>query len=378
MNANNDMPSSLTELLIKLNNEGITDYRRYKAVRSFLGFAAREKGIPLCGTFELTPLCNLDCKMCYVHLNKEQLCGASLFRANVWKDYIDQAFKAGMMYARLTGGECLTHPDFCEIYLHLRKLGIETEICTNGIMLDGDVLEFFKKHPPACIQITLYGADDDGYEAVTGHRVFNRVINNITEIKKAGLPLTIAITPNAYMRDGEEIVRLVHSLGLTVRINSGLMLPRKETGRDKQDANLDTYVNLLKLKNQLMGVSPIIECDDVDLPDTGRDGDNQIRGVTCGAGRNTFSIAWDGTLRPCNTFPEIYADIKTMSFIDGWKKINEAVENFPLPSECVGCSYKKSCKHCVAEHASGAPIGHANPDICEWAKRMTAERLIKI
>ena len=28
----------------------------------------READIPWSGSFELTPLCNLDCKMCYVHL----------------------------------------------------------------------------------------------------------------------------------------------------------------------------------------------------------------------------------------------------------------------------------------------------------------------
>lgn len=29
---------------------------------------AFEDGIPISGTFELTPRCNFDCKMCYVHL----------------------------------------------------------------------------------------------------------------------------------------------------------------------------------------------------------------------------------------------------------------------------------------------------------------------
>ena len=28
----------------------------------------READVPYHGAFELTPLCNLDCKMCYVHL----------------------------------------------------------------------------------------------------------------------------------------------------------------------------------------------------------------------------------------------------------------------------------------------------------------------
>ena len=71
-------PSTLRALLKQLDEQGVTDYRRYEAVRKFLNFKAREKNIPISGSFELTPLCNLDCKMCYVHLNKAQMNGAQL------------------------------------------------------------------------------------------------------------------------------------------------------------------------------------------------------------------------------------------------------------------------------------------------------------
>ena len=64
------LPSSLRELLRQLDAQGITDYRRYRQVRQYLGFKAREKNLPISGSFELTPLCNLDCKMCYVHLQQ--------------------------------------------------------------------------------------------------------------------------------------------------------------------------------------------------------------------------------------------------------------------------------------------------------------------
>lgn len=113
----NKQPSTLRELLNQLNSQGVTDYRRYEAVRTFLGFKAREKALPISGSFELTPLCNLDCKMCYVHLNKDQMAGASLLSAAQWKDIMQQAIDNGMMYARLTGGECLTYPGFKELYL---------------------------------------------------------------------------------------------------------------------------------------------------------------------------------------------------------------------------------------------------------------------
>lgn len=42
----NQQPQSLRELLTQLDAQGITDYRRYDAVRRFLGFKARKRTSP--------------------------------------------------------------------------------------------------------------------------------------------------------------------------------------------------------------------------------------------------------------------------------------------------------------------------------------------
>ena len=149
----NEQPKNLRELLAQLDAQGITDYRRYRQVRQFLGFKAREKNIPLSGTFELTPLCNLDCKMCYVHLNREQMQGAELLSVGTWKDIMRQAVDAGMMFARLTGGECLTYPGFKELYCYLQSLGVEVSVLSNGILMNEEMVDFFKQNPPPGVQV---------------------------------------------------------------------------------------------------------------------------------------------------------------------------------------------------------------------------------
>lgn len=161
-------PKSLSALLRQMDEQGVTGYRRYAEVRKFLSFRAREKGVPISGSFELTPLCNLDCKMCYVHLNKDQMRGQPLLPVEDWKSLMTQAIDAGMMYATLTGGECLTYPGFRELYLFLQDRGIEVSILSNGLLMDDDMADFLKRHPPAIIQITLYGASEQAYEK--GHR----------------------------------------------------------------------------------------------------------------------------------------------------------------------------------------------------------------
>lgn len=370
------LPSSLKELLAQLDSRGITDYRRYNAVRRYINFRARERDIPVSGTFELTPLCNLDCKMCYVHLKKEQLCGAKLLSFDEWKGIADEAIACGMMYARLTGGECLTYPHFKEFYQYLQSKGVEVTVLTNGILLNDDMISFFKKNPPAAIQVTLYGSSDDAYMRVAGCRAFTQIIGNIRSVMAAKLPLSVVITPNPFMTDGEEIVRLIHSFGLPITINSGLMAPREETGRKKQETDVETYVSLFRLRKELQGEETEKDPDSELFENSHKSTHGQPKGVTCGAGRSAFSISWRGEMRPCNTFPAVAENVLEKGFLQAWKCINSFVKEYPLPIECEGCEYKKICKHCVAEHASEAEAGHANPAVCLWIKRLVAEGLI--
>jgi len=365
-------------LLAQLNAQGASDAQKYAAVKRFLNFKARDKGIPLFGTFELTPLCNLDCKMCYVHLNKDQMNGANLLTTDQWKHIIDEAVKAGMMYARLTGGECLTYPGFKDVYLYLLEKGIEVSILSNGLLLNEEMIAFLKKHRPADIQITLYGASEAAYEAVTGVRAFHVVAENIRRVVDAEIALTIAVTPSEYMKDGTEIIRYLHSEGLNFAVNAGLMTPRKETGRDLAGVNLASYIEMLKLQRSLKGKETDNVIDPESLPDPGSAKIESAKGVRCGAGRSGFSIDWKGQMRPCNTFPCEPVSVFELGFTEAWKITNHTANNYPLPQECEGCTYKSICKHCVAEHASGAPCGHANPSICEWAKTMVSEGLLKL
>ena len=368
-------PEKLSQLIAQLNGEGVNDYRRYEAVRKFLNFKARDKGIPISGSFELTPLCNLDCKMCYVHLNKAQMQGEPLLPVARWKQIMQQAIDAGMMYARLTGGECLTYPGFQELYLFLREQGIETVILSNGLLIDEDMTTFLQKNPPAAIQISLYGAGEDTYEQVTGKRAFSLVMENLHRIKASGLPLTIAVTPSEYMTDAEQLLRLLDEEQLPFAINASILPPRPETGRTLADANQDTYVSLLKLRSKLKGKELLLEGDPESLPDVSGKPGNPVFGVTCGAGRSGFAIDWKGNMRPCNNFPCEGENVLSLGFHEAWKRTNQTSTHYPLPAECEVCAYHGVCMHCVAAHAAGSEPGHANPAICAMGKRMVTEGL---
>ena len=161
-----------SEFLEDLRRQNGKQNQTFDAFYSFLEKKARAKGVPVGGEFELTPMCNLSCKMCYVHLEPEQMNNRELLTVEQWKELMYQAYKAGMLHATLTGGECLTYPGFDELYLYLHSLGCEVAVLTNGFLLNEERIRFFQEHMPCKIQVTLYGWNDDVYERVTGKRAY--------------------------------------------------------------------------------------------------------------------------------------------------------------------------------------------------------------
>ena len=47
--------------------------RGSSALVEYLQTRADAKGIPLSGTFELTPVCNMSCNMCYIRKTPKEL-----------------------------------------------------------------------------------------------------------------------------------------------------------------------------------------------------------------------------------------------------------------------------------------------------------------
>lgn len=375
---NNGFPRNLIEYIQRLKEKGVPEdkYQRYTGV--YFEYVARERGIPLSGCFELTPLCNLNCKMCYVHLSSSQFRQEELINITTWKRLIDDAIEAGMRSASLTGGECLTYPGFDEIYLYLKSKGIRPGVLSNGLLLNESRIDFFKKHTLKNMQITVYGSCDDAYEKVTGVRAFTTVRRNVLMAKEAGLPITIAITPSRFMADDmEAILREVDSWGIRYFINAFLCPPRENTGRIKEDLTIDQYIQIYRIRDRLKNIEEQSSIDATELPDPAIEGKQRI-GVTCGAGRSFFIIRYDGNMSPCMSMNYISSNPMEVGFKKAWKEINEMVNSYVLPEECGECVYYDVCLKCPTLHRFAPKKGHCDPLLCNRTKRMVAAGVLPI
>ncbi len=361
------------ELLEQLREKDGKPHQGFDDLGRYLDLKAREKGVPLTGKFELTPLCNFDCRMCYVHLQADQLKNRSVLPVDTWKRLIRQAWEAGMITAILSGGECLAYPGFDELYLYLHSLGCEVYVLTNGFLLNEDRIRFFTEHKPTGIQITLYGWNEDVYERVTGRRAFHTVISNTKRAVEAKLPITFSVTPCRYLgEDVFETIRVEKELGRPVLINTFYTSPREDTGRSgyQDDANTELYIRAIKYMKALNGIEAA-EIDENRLPPCGGPlHEISECGLKCGGGRSSFAIDWEGTMTPCTDMVRIQGFPLRDGFAAAWAKVNREANSWPRIPECEGCAYENICNHCAALTLRYTEPGKRPIALCEKTREM--------
>ena len=341
---------------------------------------ARKNDTPISGCFELTPLCNLDCRMCYVHLSDPSV-KARMLTGDQWIDLMDQAIAGGMLSALLTGGEAMTHPDFKRIYMYLVDRGITVRVKTNGILLNRDMIELFTAYPPYIVDVSLYGCDGESYVAVTGHDAFETVTSNIRAAIAAGLHIQLMITPSAYMLPWvDRVMEYAKTLGAEdVSVNAMLMEANPDTDRRMEDfgMSLEENARIHRRQRELFPRTPKTQTEE-EAEFMGEIPENEPhilpRGLYCNGGRTTFAMNWEGTMGPCLAFPRdvICADVKTIGFEEAWRQVNRGVKDYTVPQECHTCTHNTKCHYCPTQHKSVAAQHRCVAASCDW-RRLQAD-----
>ena len=326
------------------------------AVTEYLYRKATSAGTPLSGTFELTPVCSMDCKMCYIRLSRQdQEKIAPLSGAERWLQLAQKAKDAGMLYLLLTGGEPFSHPQFRQILEGLHQMGLLISINSNGTMIDEDTVAWLKNCPPVRINISLYGASDETYGQLCGNpKGFTQTTKAIRLLTEAGITvkLNCSLTPyNA--KDLPKIVDFAKENDLVLQVATYMFPPvRKDTAMTGQNDRFSpedaayymAYADYLTLGKERFLAQEGHLPEPLD-PGEACEGD----GVRCRAGRCSFWITWQGAMTPCGMFPEENApNVFKTPFIDAWQTIKENVRNIHLPTKCASCNIKDICRACAA------------------------------
>ena len=316
---------------------------------------------PISGTFELSPICNYNCRMCYVHQSEEKLRkqGKKVKPPKFWLDLAKQAKKEGMLYLLLTGGEPFLYDGFWELYSELVKMGFVISINSNGSLINERVVEKLKENPPMRINITLYGASDATYEKMCGVKNgYTKTIRGIKLLKEAGIQvkLNCSLTPSNMM-DLEEMLQFADENQLILEVAT-YMFPPVRLDEHKKGINhrfsaeemaiydmkialyqrgaeyMEKYVRSMKDEKAKPG--NINQCQE-------KEGSQ----ILCRAGRGIFWVTWEGEITPCGMMPIPSIPLQENSFAEAWEKLTEETVKIRLAAECKNCSNKEICHVCA-------------------------------
>ena len=341
------------------------DFERYvePKITDLLFSKAARKKVPLSGTFELSPLCNFSCRMCYVRKTAEEVRNQErrMVPAGKWLEIAEDAGREGMLYLLLTGGEPFLYPDFWDLYEALNRMGFVISINTNGSMIDETAVERLRERPPMKINLTLYGAKDSTYESLCGVKgVFSRVDRAITMLREAGIAVKLngALTPDNIC-DLRECVRYAQERGLIYEVNTYMFPPvrrdpsmsgmnRRFTPGEAARYNLESY-RLLSGEELYWKRLEAIENGSIPPPGLDENCIDPVDGkVRCRAGKASFWITWDGWMTPCGMMPEPKVDVMQGNFAEQWGKLAEMSEKIHISGICSSCQNQPLCHSCAA------------------------------
>lgn len=312
--------------------------------------------VPINGIFELTPLCNMNCEMCFVRLDSQEVKEKGRLRsAEEWISVAEQMKQAGTLFVLLTGGEPLIYPEFKKVYIALKKMGMIITVNTNGTLINEAWADFFAEYPPRRINITLYGKDEQTYDRLCHYEGgFEKTLRGITLLQERGIDLKIngSITTDN-VSDLEELYNLVKEKDLVWKFDT-YMYPaeRERTQSFDPDSRLSpekaaaARVELMEKQSgkehfisyakQFVKHSMLEKGEAVPMP------------LKCRAGRSSFVINWEGMMQPCVMIPVMKESVFEMGFQKAWEKITKAVTEIRLSERCAACTKREVCQTCAA------------------------------
>jgi radical SAM protein with 4Fe4S-binding SPASM domain len=354
-------------------------------ITNYLYTKASYQGLPLSGTFELTPCCNMTCKMCYVRKTKaEQEAISPLRTPEEWIQLGERAKQAGMLYLLITGGEPFLYPGIREVLTRLHYMGLIISINTNGTLIDAQTIEWLKECPPSRFNITLYGASDETYARLCGNpKGFTQATQAIRLLKEAGFTVKIncSVTPHN-VHDLEGIFAFAREEQLVIQATSYMFPPVRRdvtmTGINERftpeaaayqaariTALTDGYQSFLERMEKHAPLSLPDELEE-DCPKLETEGDK----IRCRAGKCSFWITWEGNMLPCGIFPNEGADnVFDLGFERAWENVRKKTSEIRLPAKCKTCELRTQCKACAAMVITESGDFHTAPEYrCRMSK----------
>lgn len=370
----------------KKEGDGLKMIENTAQISRYLYAKSAVRHLPLSGTFELTPRCNMNCRMCYIRMSESEVRARGReMTAQEWIALGEECVKQGMVFLLLTGGEPFLRKDFQEIYTRLHGMGLVLTLNSNATLINRDTLNYLRQCPPSKINITLYGGSDETYGRLCRNPSgYTQVCKAIRMLKEANVCVGInASFTEGNLADMDAVYSFAEKYEIPVRSTAYMYPPVRSAKEGIADEDMNTVrfeaekagkVRAWCLKNEKspkeyarMAELARKGCFGQESQDEcGRNGDEKMG---CSAGRASFWVTWDGRMTPCGMMNAPVTYPFAQGFEKAWTELCAETEKIYLPQACAACSMRQSCVVCgAAAMAEGGGNPSRKP---EYLCRMT-------
>ncbi len=311
--------------------------------------------IPIAGNVELLPLCNMDCKMCFAKMTREQMeAHHPLIPADEWIALGKQLIECGTIFMLFTGGEPFIYPDFKKVYEAYIRMGFIVSINTNGTLINEEIVAYLAANKPRRLNITLYGASDETYGRLCGNpKGFTQVMRAIKLLKEADIDIKFncSLTPHN-IAEQEEIYRISEELDIPIEMGFYMFPPVRENNignvayrLSAQDAAKARFVfEKMKYKEQFHDACVY----SLERYEQYKQTKDYEPGYSCRSGNSVFWINYDGTMSACTFTTDFSVDVFARPFHESWQELLDHVGSSYMPKECHECKERLLCGVCAA------------------------------
>ncbi len=353
-----------------------------QSVTDHLHVRAIQRRRPLTAMLELTYRCNFNCKMCYVRMTDAQATPYGRMRTvEEWLDMARQLRDAGVVDLRLTGGECTQYPGFEELYEQLSQMGFFVSVLSNAAAYTPSLKALFERYPPYAMAISLYGASNETYAAVTGDpKGFDKTMENIRYLKSLGVRLRLTFTAvQQNIRDLPKINEISMALGIPFGFSDRLVPHvRNPAFSEARACRLTPAQRVCVENNRFVDVDKALR-DAVELEKELAhfampplpDGPLEPEKHACVGSYCGVSMLWNGEMHACLDMAG--SSVATHPFEVGFETAwQQMVENhaaiFKMAPRCQVCPMREQCDiSCQGfNYANGGDFHETDTDQCQY------------
>ena len=306
--------------------------------------------VPVEVSIEVTHRCPLECQHCYNNLPMTDATarqGELSFEEHV--RLLDELVDLGCLWLLYTGGEVFARKDFLHIYTEAKKRGFLITLFTNGTMITPRIADYLAEYRPFNIEITLYGATKETYEALTKiPGSFDRCMRGIRLLMERGLPLKLKTVPTTInYHEVYEMKRFAEEdLGVEFKFDP-LVNPRTDCSQSPLAVRLTPEQAVgLEFRDPVRRAE-YLRMVEGELAAAHRRSSNRY---TCGGGHNGCAIDPAGHMTICVLSHRDGYDLRAGSFTDGWDSRLKDIRQTKNTRQtiCTNCRITSLCSMCAA------------------------------